>query len=499
MNVLHILSDQHAAHLLGCENHAQVMTPHLDRLAAEGTRFANAYCQNPICTPSRICYLSGQYCNNHGYYGLSGPTPGHYGTRPLPNLFGHFRKQGYRTALIGKTHLPHDPVHWLANDLDVIMDRPEHLQWLSKHHPELADLEDSCALPEYPGTQQLEGRPSNLPFEMSVEGWSVTEAIAFMKASARDRQPFCLQVSLYRPHQCCTPDRRFWDMYDDDLDLPATFGADVSHRPPHFRQTVRRFSEGQFWVMESPTCNDDAAFQRVARRIWRGYLASITHVDHAVGELMKFLNDSGLSSDTVVTYSSDHGAYATEFGLPEKAPGICSERVCRVPMLWRVPGRPAGVVSRALVETVDMAATFSHLCGLPPMQTVDGFDLSGLLSGNTSPLRAAAVTETAHSKAIRWDRWRLVQYSSELFPQQNIGELYDIENDSDETRNLYSEPSHAGVVAEGRLRLLDWMIKTRRITTLMSRDGGHPLAEDGTLPNDHRDRWRADEELANYV
>jgi len=108
-NVLFILSDQHNAKVLGHRGHPDVKTPNLDRLAAEGVRFDNAITQNPICTPSRVSYLSGQYCHNHGYYGLSGPNP-----NGLPTVLGHFRRTGYRTGAMGKIHNP--PGHGAAAD-----------------------------------------------------------------------------------------------------------------------------------------------------------------------------------------------------------------------------------------------------------------------------------------------------------------------------------------------------------------------------------------------
>ena len=111
-NVLHVISDQHLATCTGYEGHPQAITPHMDEMAANGVRFNNAYTQNPICTPSRVSILSGQYCHNHGYYGNHGPTPKH-----LPNFLGHFKANGYRTAAIGKLHVPNDPINWLIEDV----------------------------------------------------------------------------------------------------------------------------------------------------------------------------------------------------------------------------------------------------------------------------------------------------------------------------------------------------------------------------------------------
>ena len=105
-NVLFIISDQHNARCLGVAGHPDARTPHLDEMAADGVRFTECTTQNPICTPSRVSYLCGQYCHNHGYYGLSGPCPPR-----LPHLFDQFRAAGYRTGAIGKIHCP---TGWVA-------------------------------------------------------------------------------------------------------------------------------------------------------------------------------------------------------------------------------------------------------------------------------------------------------------------------------------------------------------------------------------------------
>ncbi|MCX6624577.1 MAG: sulfatase-like hydrolase/transferase [Acidobacteria bacterium] len=203
LNVLYVIADQHQAACLGVEGHTQAITPNLDALARQGVRFTRAYTQNPICTPSRVSILSGQYCHNHGYYGLSGPIP----RFDLESLLSHFRSHGYRTAAIGKIHTPDNPRNWLEPHCDLLADcyayRPPEV--LSKAYGGylkdlgLLEKEDSVALPEFPGRQQHEGRPSLLPYRHCVEGWSVSRAIEFM--SAADPRPFCMQVSLPRPHQ----------------------------------------------------------------------------------------------------------------------------------------------------------------------------------------------------------------------------------------------------------------------------------------------------------
>ena len=202
-NVLFIISDQHHAKFLSCKGHADVKTPYLDKLAKEGVRFDNAICQNPICTPSRVSYASGQYCHNHGYYGNSGPQP-----MGLPSIFGHFRSAGYTTGAIGKIHCP---AYWVEQDVDHFAEAyagcsignvsafDEYLK--SKG---LAELRDDDEYPEQVGIQDWQskdGRASNLKYEESVEGWVTAESIRFMEKSVKSDSPFFLEMSLPRPHQ----------------------------------------------------------------------------------------------------------------------------------------------------------------------------------------------------------------------------------------------------------------------------------------------------------
>jgi arylsulfatase len=465
MSVLYVIADQHQAACLGVEGHPQAITPNIDRLASQGVRFSSCYTQNPICTPSRVSILSSQYCHNHGYYGLNGPPP----PIDLPSVFQHFRRHGYRTAAFGKVHTPDSPTNWLGGQCDLIDDcysyiddfdsngglSPQYAAYLRKLG--LFEKEDSVRLKEFPGDGQHEGRPSNLPYRHTVEGWTVSETIRFLDAA--DDRPFCVQASLPRPHECYTPDRRFWEMYAEDLALPPTIHNSPAQRPPNFQAKVQWLKNYQ-WLIEPKT------FDAGCRRVWRAYLACITQVDYALGELLSYLQRTGKDQNTMVLYGSDHGAYSGTFGIPEKAPGICSEAVCRVPLVWRVPGVTAnGQVCRQLVENIDIVPTLVSLCGLPPMDTVDGRDLSALLRGEDKPVREIAVTENVWSKALRWGPWRFVHYPRALYGS-DLGELYNLEDDPNETQNLYHDPASRNTVSECRRRLLDWLAESSRYVTL---------------------------------
>jgi choline-sulfatase/uncharacterized sulfatase len=197
----------------------------------------------------------------------------------------------------------------------------------------------------------------------------------------------------------------------------------------------------------------------------------VSHVDHSVGELLDWLDAQGLREETIVVYSSDHGDYACEHGIMEKAPGICSDAITRVPMIWRWPGRfAAGHVATEIVEAVDFANTVCRLAELDPLETADGGDLTHLLHGGSGALRRIGVTEFAWSKSVRQGNYRLVWYPREMFGDEypdGFGELYDLEQDPWEMHNLYFEGAYADVVRQLEGELLNWIVRTTRPTTIL--------------------------------
>ncbi|MBN2451174.1 MAG: sulfatase-like hydrolase/transferase [Lentisphaeria bacterium] len=468
-NVLFILSDQHNAKVLGHEGHADVQTPNLDRLAAEGVRFSRAITQNPICTPSRVCWLSGQYCHNHGYYGLSGPNPG-----GLPSVPGHFRRAGYATAALGKIHCPE---YWIEDDCDLFHETcgcsiggrsAAYAQYLAERN--LTHPEDHGGLQEFGvrGRQTVEGRPSKVPYEDSQEGWAVRRAREFMRDCAAASRPFFAHVSLPKPHQCYAPAQRFWDLYDEAaLPLPPNADYEMAGKAPHLVRTASSWRRREWQLFEPKT------FAAGRLRKLHGYLGNISHMDHAVGELLAWLAEDNLADDTIVIYSSDHGDYACEHGIMEKAPGICADAITRIPWIWRWPGRfAAGRVVPEIAETVDLANTLCALAGLPAMETADGCDLSHLLRGERGEVHRIGVTEFPWSRSVRKGDWRLVYYPREMFPEEypdGFGELYNLAEDPWEMRNLYFLPEHAARARELERDLMDWLVTTTRPAT------AHPL------------------------
>ena len=492
-NVLFILSDQHNAKVLGHKGHPDVKTPSLDKLASQGVRFDNAITQNPICTPSRVSWLSGQYCHNHGYYGLSGRNPD-----GLPTILGHFRRQGYKTGAIGKIHCPE---YWVEDDCDVFHETcgcsidgrsKKYAAYLEERG--LTDLEDHGSMQEFgkAGGQTVEGRPSKVSYEDGQEGWVVREGMAFMKECREKDDRFFLHISLPKPHQCYTPAQQFWDLYDEaNLTLPPNADYDMAGKAPHLRQTAATWRTREWQLFEPKT------FEAGRLRKLHGYLGNVSHVDYAVGELMDFLDAQGLADDTIVVYSADHGDYAAEHGIMEKAPGICSDAITRIPHIWRWPGKfVAGRMVEELVETVDFTATICGLAGVELLETSDGKNIAHLLEGGEGEVRDVACTEFAWSKSVRKGDFRFVYYPKEMFPEEHpdgFRELYNIKEDPWEMTNLALDPAYQGKVAEMTDALAQWLIASTRPTTVLP----HAIHREGTaqVTTRYNNQYAADGKL----
>ncbi len=388
-------------------------------------------------------------------------------------MFGHFRSHGYRTIAVGKIHCPE---YWVEDDCDVYHETgfcsrdgrsPEYAAFLEEH--DATDRWDHGTFQELNlkgRGQPMDARASRTTHEESSEGWMAQKAIQEITACKENGQPFFTFVSMPRPHQCYAPSQEFWDLYpEEDIQLPpsADMDLDAAGKAPHLTSLAERARKGGFALFEPKT------FEAQRRRKIRGYLGQVSEVDHTVGTVLKAVDDLGLREDTIVIYSTDHGDYVYEFDIPEKAPGICSDAICRIPMIWRIPGvLPEGKELSHLVETVDLVNTLCYYCGLPELETADGYDIHSLLEGGDQPVRDVAVTEHPWSKSITDGRYRLVYYPEDhpvCKEAPGFFELYDLETDPWEMRNLYRQPEFQDIYLRLKGKLLDWIIRTTRIKT----------------------------------
>lgn len=465
-----LFSDQHNARVLGCYGNDEVFTPNLDRLAKEGVRYNRAYVQNPICTPSRMCYMSGQYPHNFGSYGLMGRKP-----EQLPHLFSHFKNAGYKTGMAGKIHTPKG---WLSPYCDFVADGYGHDMKSDSNlqgdyaqdlmHKGIAEERDDKILQEWYAIngfdkgQGLDARPSRLSEEETIEAWIARETIQFIEEAHKDNRSFCFWMTLPRPHQTYAPAQKFWDMYDDKaLTLPPNANHHLDGRHRSALRTQQYFQNEKDWRLF-----EEKDWEATRRRVLRGYYACVTQVDDAIGSVLNKLDELGIRENTIIVYASDHGEFAGEHGLIEKAPGISFHCVTRVPFIWSWPGHiPENVTRHTLIESVDFLPTICSLAGVAPPDWVDGIDMSETLYQDID-LKDIAITENAYTKTLHTKKYKFTQYLPELNDGVEHGELYDLEHDPWEMNNLYHLPEYSETIHALRYLLYTWLVRTTRHVTV---------------------------------
>jgi choline-sulfatase/uncharacterized sulfatase len=475
-NVLWIMADQHSAKCTSWgEFSTPVQTPNLERLADDGVRFDRAISQSPICTPSRMSFLTGQYPLNHGYYGITSFN-GHL-RHDVPNLFEVADELGYRTGVFGKVHTPDGLIEDHVDRLRSGGDHSEHLREKGR----LED-KDGGGLQEEDRAQGFDARASRLPFEDHFEHYATDRAKEFIDED--DDEPFCTWLSFSRPHQVYTPAQEFWDQYPDEeeLTLPPTVDEDKSDKPPHHST----------WDLDDENSNavfEPSTHEGLLRRKLRGYLGCVSEVDALVGQMLDFLEERGLREDTIVIYCADHGDFATEHGFMEKAPGVSYDAITRVPFIWSWPGEfEEGAVVEDLVETVDLFPTICTLIDEETPDTVDGHDITDYLTGEwTEPLREYAVTENPWARCVRTEDQKLTIYPQDFFGEgsEEFLEFYDLESDPWEAENLaVTEPeAYAEEIDRHRRLLYDFLAtRNRPFNVQPYPDGTNVEAEDGTVP-----------------
>ncbi|MBI4600675.1 MAG: sulfatase [Planctomycetes bacterium] len=435
-NVLFIASDDLTC-ALGCYGHPLVKTPHLDRLAGRGVRFERAYCQFPLCSPSRVSVLTGLRPEKTGVRDNS--------TRfrsilpdavALPQLF---RRNGYRAARVGKLYHYGVPSQIGTSGLD------DDVSWDVIVNPRGRDKDEEGLLRNLTPKR---GLGSALAFhategsdEEQTDGKVASEAIRLLEA-LRDR-PFFLAVGFFRPHTPYVAPRRHFDGYPlDKVALPETFEGDLEDVPE-----VAPWVQPPNWGLGRQDCT--AAV--------RAYYACVSFVDAQVGRVLDALERLGLAERTVVVFWSDHGYLLGEHGQWMKM--SLFEGSARVPLLIAGPGIEArGEACGRTVELLDLYPTLADLCGLEAPPGLDGASLRPLLEDPARAWSRPALTEVTRKagqgkrkkdilgRSVRTERWRCTEWDE---GREGI-ELYDHERDPQERRNLARDPGHARVVEEMR-------------------------------------------------
>lgn len=422
-NVLFLLSDQHNPHIAGFAGDRIVGTQNLDRLAAESVRFEHAYCQFPLCTPSRISMWTGRLPTATGALCNYAPIPSELLTIPE-----YFERYGYTTCGVGKMHVGGDrPTNGFQYRPygDLIPNR------FCGHQPDpVSSAKDQAWTVHHIGHFPFAG-PSEIPEDRLQESVVTREALAFIRDRAE--QPWFVCASYGRPHHPLTAPKRYFDRYWPDgpelQPLPEGF-PDSLH--PHDRFIVDDFRLTEF--------SDD---QR--RRGLAAYYASVDFLDDCIGALLDGLDSDGLLDNTIVIYTSDHGDLASEHGLWWKRSYYDGSSA--VPLLLRVPGGEHGVVSN-VVELVDIFPTLCELCGLPIPEDLDGESLPRVGSRGKDFARCDHIARPETTfRMIRTQKWKYVEFPE--YPPV----LFDMENDPGEQQNVADFVKNASVMSQLHVRL----------------------------------------------
>jgi arylsulfatase A-like enzyme len=463
-NLLIILTDQLAPGFLGASGSAVARTPNLDRLAADGVLFRRAYVPVPQCSPSRASMFTGQYPHQHGLLviGKDDPPLGRLRNRSIlpetvPSLGLAFKAAGYRMGYCGPWHMGGDetPHHgwtdfWRTNrywkrGTDFYERYLEELGLAATFHEDHRTFGFRAALE----TGVPPSGATRIPAQHARTAWAVQQAIDFI--DDRDERPWTFCLSIKDPHPPVISPGDFSTLIDPaDVELPVSLADDLHDKPDALRRSLNHR-----WVrnMTEPDW----------RRLIAHYHGLVAHVDTEVGRLLDHLEAAGLSEDTVVIFTSDHGENMGSHRMVAKGPSMYEESL-GVPFIVRQAGRiDGGRVHDDLFSTIDFVRTCGVLCGVD-VRAGEGLDFSATLTdGEPGPRRHVfaefyTLGETRDDfmfvKSVRGDRWKLNLW---LYDRS---ELYDLEVDPHEMTNLIDSVAQADVRADLAGRILAWVRQT---------------------------------------
>jgi len=436
---------------LGCYGHPLVQSPNIDRLAKRGMRFDRAYCQYPVCNPSRASLMTGLYPEQTGVLSNAGDFRKRH--PDITTMSQHFMNNGYFAARVGKiyhygvplqigTDGKDDPASWntVANPIGIDRTELEPVATLQKG--------------KYGGT--LSWRIIKSRDDDHTDGKGALDAIRLIEEHhpGKTGKPFFLAMGFFRPHTPYVAPAHYAKLYPLDKIDPVL-------EKPGDRDDI------------PPAALADRAHQRELslakrREIIQAYYASITLMDACVGKLLDALDRLKLADNTIVVFFSDHGYHLGQHGLWQKSDLF--EGSARVPLILSVPGmRNAGQASDSLAELIDLYPTLTGLCGLAKPAHLKGQSLEPVLNDPTAKVRKAAFTvSNARGKipghrgrkplghTIRTARYRYTEWGG----GKHGVELYDYKTDPDEYTNLAKRPS-----AKNALKRMQQLMQTTRAHT----------------------------------
>lgn len=508
-NFLFFIADQLRADHLGCYGNPIVKTPSIDKIAATGWVADSFYVASPICMPNRATLMTGRMPSVHGVRHNGIPL-----SLTATTFVEQLRQAGYRTGLIGKSHLqnmtgnpptwPLDPADRLAlearapdqgrydqewgpswasdprydldlpfygfGSVDLTINHGDDLQghyrrWLKAEDPAAETLlgpKAATPAPEIELTKFRQAWRTRIPAELHPNAYCAERTIARMEEAAASGDPFFLFCSFADPHHPYTPPGKYWEMYRPEaVALPRSFHANDARLPPTVKWLHRERDEGRA-VKHTPQLF--ACTEREAREAIALNYGLISFIDDCIGRVMTRLEALGLAENTIVVVTADHGDYMGDHQLLLKGP-IHYRGITQAPFIWREPGAAQGTRSNALAGTLDLAPTILARAGVSGFNGIQGKSLLPLMRGETAALWDDVLIEEegqrlglglpsrARLRSLIAPQYRLSVYDGALW-----GELYDREADPDESINLWDDPRYASIRADLTFRLARKMI-----------------------------------------
>jgi len=448
-NVLFIAVDDLNCRI-GCYGDPVAKTPNLDRLARSGIRFDRAYCQFPLCNPTRISLLLGRYPTTTETIDFARPA---LLGRDWVTLPQHFRQSGYEVQLLGKIFHYSEPTPWSAGEKAVLQEQQRHREMLS----DLTRWEPYRTLAP-PPTQWVNNlrtyanvfgpvadaaesaaQANAKAYEWTADVRSANQAVELLERWAPSGKPFFLGVGFYKPHVPLVAPQRFFDLYPPErMPLPEDFAptptADDSVPRYALRYNLDLFYE------ERPT--PGRAQQAIA-----AYYACASFMDEKLGQVLDSLERLKLRDNTVIVLWGDHGWHLGEKGMWAK--GTLFDVSARAPLLIVDPRRStAGQGCPRTVEFVDLYPTLVELCGLAMPPGLEGKSLVPLLDNPTAAWDKPAFTLVAREgwlgRSVRTERWCYIEWD---YGRRGT-ELYDLQADQRESRNLAKDAKLAPVISK---------------------------------------------------
>ena len=457
-NILWICTDQQRYDTIGALGNVYVSTPHIDSLVAEGVAFTHAYCQSPICTPSRASFLTGMYPSaTHANGNGNAYFPETYSliTRTLADI-------GYDCGLIGKLHLAsaYGRVEPRVND--------GYRYWQYSHAPR-DDWEEGHDYANWVRSKgyilgELIQDPQGVPAELHQTTWCAEKTIEFIREERNG--PWLASVNIYDPHPPFNPPQSYREQFNpEDMPEPLFRESDLEQQERlgqiDFQSKVRTPDELDIRnpILPRPPRRDGKPVvvgERDAKTLIAAYYAMIKQIDDQLGRMLEVLEETGQRENTVIIFTSDHGETLGDHGLIQKGCRFY-EGLVRVPLIFSLPGQfVGGLKSDALVELVDKVPTLLDLAGLPIPEQMHGHSLLPILRGETDPnhhrnfvrceyYNAIDMRNHSYATMYRDKRYKLIVYHG-----HEEGELYDLVDDPDEFNNLW----HAADKQDIKMELL---------------------------------------------